>query len=178
MLYSDASVYNNGQIGNQKCYYAVVLEDGTEDGLLLKHVGPWEASVNEGEYKGVMAALRWLHDADLDRSAVIITDSKLVWGHVMDGWRCNWRFVAYRNRVQWLLEATGATLIWKPRGENKAGHFFERVVEHRRKERYRRKGEARRAKRKRVRTWTFDNPEVSGYAGGRGLNGSVGLPVE
>lgn len=164
VLFSDASVYRNGQPGLQDCYYAVVLQDGTDDGLVLKHVGVGDASVNEGEYLGVIAALHWLHDADLERSGVVITDSMLVYGHVMLDWRCNLDVLRrYRDRVRSLLDATGAELIWKPREENKAGWYFQGIIDRRRKEQYRRKKEAKRGKRRRVRAWTLENPELSGY---------------
>lgn len=163
-LYSDSSVYQNGQPGKQEAWFAVVLEDGTQEGLLLQHVFIGDHSVNTGEYRGVIAALQWLHAQDLDRWAVVITDSKLVWSHVMDDWRCSAQFTSYRDRIRWLIEATGATFLWKPRAHNKAGHFFERIVEQRRKDRYRRKGEAKRTKRHVVRVWTFSSPQ-SGYTG-------------
>lgn len=178
VLYTDASVYNNGQRELQDAYYAVVLEDGTEEGLLLRHRRIGNHSVNEAEYRGVLAALAWLHDEDIDRPAVIITDSQLVYGHVMKDWRCKMPSLRrYRDRVRHLISATGAEVIWKPREENKAGWFFQGIVDGRRKEKYRKKKEAKRAKRRIVREWTIDNPEVSGYTGGQGTEGNPRLPV-
>lgn len=174
VLYTDASVYNNGQKELQDAYYAVVLEDGSDDGLLLRHQRIGNHSVNEAEYRGVLAALAWLHDEDIDRPAVVITDSQLVYGHVMKDWRCKLPTLRrYRNRVRTLIQATGAEVIWKPREENKAGWYFQSIVEGRRKEKYRKRKEAKRAKRKQVREWTLANPEASGYAGGQRTNGSA-----
>lgn len=176
VLYSDASVYNNGQPGLQDCYYAVVLADGSHDGLLLKHVGVGDHSVNEGEYLGVIAALRWLHESDLERSGVIITDSKLVYEQVMMNWNCNSvRMAALRDRARRLLEATDAELIWKSRDENKAGWYFEGLIEQRRKAKYRAKKEASRSKRRKVREWTLSNPELSGYRKTKDLPESLSI---
>ena len=172
-MYTDASVYNNGQKDIQDAYYAVFLEDGTDDGLMLKHQRIGNHSVNEAEYRGVIAGLQWLHDADIDRPGVIITDSQLVFGHVVEGWRCTLpNLKRYRNRCRKLMAATGAQLLWKPREENKAGWFFQAIVDARRKEKYRKKKEAKRAKRKVVREWTLANPEASGYR----VGSLAGLP--
>jgi len=144
-----------------------------------------DASVNEGEYRGVIAALRWVSNNDIDQPVVIITDSKLVWGHVMDDWRCApfdkegnpSKLLAFRDIVRVLLEVTDSRLIWKRRDRNMAGWFFEKEVDRRRKEKYANKKERKRSKRKTVRRWTLSNPEQSGYEG-RGIDGVIGLPAE
>lgn len=187
MLYSDASVYNNGQVGLQDCYYAVVLDDGTETGRLLMDVSIGDASVNEGEYRGVIGALRWAADNDMDDPVVVITDSKLVWGHCTQDWNCaefdkdgkRSMLPILRDRVRFLLELLEGRLIWKSRKRNMAGWYFELKVEARRKEKYRTKKEGKRAKRKTVREWTTGNPALSGYTGrhahigGRGSDGPI-----
>ena len=171
VIFCDASVYHNGQPELQDAFFAVVLEDGTHEGLLLRHQHIGNHSVNEAEYRGVIAALQWLHDEDIDRPAVIITDSQLVYGHVVKDWRCSLDTLRrYRNRVRKLMEATGAQVIWKPRAQNKAGWFFQGIVDGKRKAKYRQKKEAKRAKRKIVRQWTLDNPNESGYVGGQGVD--------
>jgi len=173
ILYSDASVYNNGQPGLQDCYYAVVLDDGSEEGKLLMDVSIGDASVNEGEYRGVIGALRWVADNDLDEPVVVITDSKLVWGHVTQGWNCAIQdkdgnlsiLPVLRDQARVLLQLLDARLLWKSRNRNMAGWYFEKKVDARRKEKYRTKKEGRRAKRKTIREWTVGNPEISGYEG-------------
>lgn len=169
-LYSDCSVYNNGQKGLQEAYYAVVLDDGTVSGKLLMDVFIGDASVNEGEYRGVIAALRWAAD-NADDPVVVISDSKLVVGHVTQGWQCAEsdkngnpsQLPILRNQVQHLLGLLESRLIWKRRNRNMAGWYFEKKVEARRKEKYRVKKEKRRVKRKTVREWTTEHPELSGY---------------
>jgi ribonuclease HI len=165
----------------QDAYYAVVVDDDSDEGLLVAHVGIGNASVNEGEYRGVIAALRWIADADLDTRAVVITDSQLVHGHVIKAWRCS-KFdqngqpsilPVLRDTVRYLLWLTDSELFWKSRNRNLAGFFFQGIVDARRKEKYRLKKEGRRAKRKKVREWTFDNPETSGYGAGRAPRLSV-----
>lgn len=181
IVYSDASVYQNGQPGLQDAYYAVVVDDDSDKGLLVAYEGIGDASVNEGEYRGVIAALRWIADEDLDRRAVVITDSQLVYGHVVKGWRCakydqhgNLSILPrLRDIVQHLLEKTEAELFWKSRNRNLAGFFFQGIVDARRKEKYRAKKEGRRVKRKRVRAWTVNNPDLSGYGLGRAPRLSV-----
>lgn len=173
IVYSDASVYNNGQPGLQDCYYAVVVDDDSDEGKLVVHEGIGDASVNEGEYRGVIDALRWIADEDLDTRAVVITDSQLVHGHVVKDWRCA-KFdqqgnpsvlPQLRDTVRYLLWLTDAELFWKSRNRNLAGFFFQGIVDARRKEKYRLKKEGRRKKRKTVREWTFENKEISGYEG-------------
>lgn len=173
IVYSDASVYNNGQVGLQDCYYAVVVDDDSDEGKLVVHEGIGDASVNEGEYRGVIAALRWIAEADLDQRAVVITDSQLVHGHVVREWRCSKYdqngelsiLPILRDQVRYLLWLTDSELFWKSRNRNLAGFFFQGIVDARRKEKYRAKKENRRAKRKTVRAWTFENEELSGYTG-------------
>lgn len=191
-LYSDSSVYNNGDKEKQDAYYAVFLDDGTPEGKMVayEHIG--NHSVNEGEYLGVIAALTWIADNDLDRRAIVITDSQLVVGHVVGTkvldrttgkfsvrpWHCaeyttdgsKSPLPELRDRVRHLLDLTDSDLIWKRRNRNMAGWFFEKEVERKRKEKYRKKKERKRVKRKRVRKWTLDNPEQSGYKG-RGPRG-------
>lgn len=151
----------------------MVLDDGTEDGRLLMDVSIGDASVNEGEYRGVIGALRWAADEDLDGPVVVITDSKLVWGHVTQDWQCaefdkngNKSILpVLRDQARTLLELLEARLLWKSRNRNMAGWYFEAKVEARRKEKYRTKKEGKRVKRKTVREWTVSNPEISGYTG-------------
>ena len=180
-LFSDGSVYNNGQKGCQEAFYAVFLDDGTEEGKLLFHEDIGDASVNEAEYRGVIAALRWISDNDIDEQVIIITDSKLVWGHVLDDWRCApfdkegnpSKLLAFRDIVRVLLEVTDSRLIWKRRDRNMAGWFFEKEVDRRRKEKYANKKERKRSKRKTVRRWTLSFPDLSGYSGNRAASTSA-----
>jgi len=170
-LYCDASVYNNGSRGQQEAYCAVFLDDGTAQGKELVYKAIGDKSVNEGEYEGVISALNWIAENDLDRRAIVITDSQLVYGHVVKGWHCatftkdgrESTLPGLRDRVRYLLELTESDLLWKSRRRNLAGHFFEREVERRRREKYNTKKHKRRSKRTRVRDWTILNPKLSGY---------------
>lgn len=181
IIYSDSSVLNNGQPGLQDCYYGVVVDDDSDEGKLVAHVGIGDASVNEGEYRGVLAALRWIADEDLDRRAVVITDSQLVHGHVVRDWKCAKidkdgnpsKLPVLRDRVRHMLALTETELFWKSRERNLAGWFFQKIVDKRRKEKYRLKKEGRRAKRKKVRAWTLGNPSISGYGANRAPRLSV-----
>ena len=55
---------------------------------------PLPATSNEAEYEAVIAALTYLRTSNeylkMDREkCVIITDSQLVYGHVVKNWKCN-----------------------------------------------------------------------------------------
>lgn len=129
-LWSDAQVFNNGK-PNQDCYFAVVLDDDTERGLLISHQAIGNETVNVGEYRGVIAALEWAHETESD--VHVITDSQLITGHLFDGYRCSPALRQYRDRVIELAEATDADLEWKPRAYNKAGWYFDGLLKARKK---------------------------------------------
>ena len=59
---------------------------------------PMKATSNEAEYEAVLAGIEYLKTANesykLDREeCFIITDSQLVYGHVVKGWKCNFEYL-------------------------------------------------------------------------------------
>lgn len=167
-LYTDASVLHNGKHRFQDSYCAVVVDNGTYLGKLVRYVHLGSYSVNESEYYGIIEALRWILYNDIEYPCVIITDSQLAYKQVYGFTPCfNDPLYSLRNHTVELLEKTGAKLMWKSRKRNLAGWFFQNLVKQRRKDKYRVRKEKKRGKRKLVRQWTIDNPEISGY-GGRG----------
>lgn len=134
VVYTDGSVYNNGR-PNQRCYFAVVREDGQ----LLKHGYGGPGSVNDGEYQGAVWALTW---ALAQRTPIhLVTDSQTVERHVSGVNKCTVdRLRAYRDEVRRLLRASGSVLEWRPRKGNLAGAYFDVILKARTKRHARTRG--------------------------------------
>lgn len=127
--WTDASVTQNGRPG-QECQYAVVLDDGSRDGHLLLVANIGSKTVNDGEYSGVIAALKYA--AAAHEPYEIITDSQLVARQVSGVYTTHQSHLkAYRDTVRSLLGQTDSVLLWRPRAENKAGWYWARVLKER-----------------------------------------------
>lgn len=112
----------------------MVLQDGTETGELLCHKAGGDGTVNDGEYSAVLWALKWTRRRG--SRARVITDSLLVASQVSGEYRTQHAHLRrYRDKVRTLLEETGSTLEWQSRDDNLAGHFFDWVLEQRRRAR-------------------------------------------
>mgnify|MGYP001607600745 CR=1 FL=1 len=147
-IWTDCTLF--GEKDNWDCYYTVVLDDEEKEGLghraecvhpgeLWEYVGIGNHTSNEGEYSGVIAALRWA--LKTNERVHVITDSNLIDGHVRRGWYCKATLIPYRDKVLRLLIETDAVLEWKPRQYNKAGWYNDKRL----KERARDKRERERA---------------------------------
>ncbi len=77
---------------------------------------------NEAEYEALVAALEFAV-YQRNENITIYTDSKLVFGQVMKGWKCQDKFRGYLTVIRVLLPV--AKLEWVPREDNLAGELFE-----------------------------------------------------
>lgn len=79
---------------------------------------------NEAEYLAVLKALMMS-----DKHSVVFTDSALVYGHLVKGWRIGEkRLVPFYLKAKGALELSGAKLQWVGRKHNVAGEVLERMV--------------------------------------------------
>ena len=103
----------------QKARYCVVFEDGSE---IVEDLPPGTTN-NQAEYAGLLRALR----DERSRGAEIFTDSRLLVGQVVEGWRVNAPHLREPvSESQRLLREQKASLIWIPREKNRAGKVLER----------------------------------------------------
>ena len=76
---------------------------------------------NEMEYHGVWRALLLAQEGD-----EIVTDSQLVHGQVVKGWKCNQPHLQVRRDACIdMLARKNVSLVWVPREQNVAGKVFE-----------------------------------------------------
>lgn len=127
VLFSDGSVYPAEK--GWDAYFAVVLDDGTPAGRLLRHASVGNATISMAEYLGVIWALEWSKGP-----CNIITDSNLIIGHVFKNWKCIEHLQPYRDKVKSLLSKYNSSLHWESRDNNKAGKFFETIQKRRKRE--------------------------------------------
>lgn len=94
----------------------------------VRGCGPWANTNNEAEYEALKAALEYVAGETkngLDpRTVTIYTDSKLMHGHLMKGWKCQEKFKKWIIPIQVLL-GMGVKLEWVPREQNEAGKWFD-----------------------------------------------------
>jgi len=103
----------------QKAKACVVFEDGD-----MKITEFDRGTNNEMEYTALIHALS---DPRADR-ATIYTDSQLLVGQLTQGWKVNAEHLRPLNeRARALLAQRKATLIWVPRGQNRAGKVLEKA---------------------------------------------------
>ena len=103
----------------QKARYCVVFEDGSE---IVEDLPPGTTN-NQAEYAGLLRALRDMRS----RGAEIFTDSRLLVGQVVEGWRVNAPHLREPvSEAQRSLRERGTTLTWIPREKNRAGKVLER----------------------------------------------------
>jgi len=76
---------------------------------------------NEAEYEGVLSACKNASTRD-----TILTDSKLIYGHCVLGWKCNYKHLQkYVNEITELIYTKVLQLRWIPRDKNAAGKVIE-----------------------------------------------------
>ncbi len=66
---------------------------------------PQDSTSNEAEYKAVIAAITYLKSVNISNdSCIIVTDSQLVYGHVIKNWKCNFAHLrVLRDEIRGLL---------------------------------------------------------------------------
>lgn len=106
-------------MAGQKARSCVVFEDGTE---IVEDLPPGTTN-NQAEYTALLRALR----DERSRGAEIFTDSRLLVGQVVEGWRVNAPHLREPvSESQRLLREQKASLSWIPREKNRAGKVLER----------------------------------------------------
>ena len=129
-IWTDCTLF--GRKDEWDCYFSVVIDNEEDEGLahrrecthpgeLWEYTGIGNHTVNEGEYSGVIAALRWAHETG--ERVHVITDSQLIDGHLRRGFICKESLRPYRDKVRRLIVETDAMVEWKPRQYNKAGWY-------------------------------------------------------
>lgn len=116
----DAGTQNNGMVGFQKTWIAIVTE---KDELILdKFIG--DKTNNEGE---ILAIIEVLKNAELKKESIhVFSDSKIAVGWVSKG-----KTKGAHDRDPMALEAytllknTNSKITWIPRDKNKAGFYLE-----------------------------------------------------
>ncbi len=107
--------------------YSVVITDDNDNCIQAwkKRCGPWVNSNNEAEYEALKIALEWVSYRHVKEQVTVYTDSKLVFGHLMKGWKCQEKFFKWIGPIRVLL-GNNIKLEWIPREQNKAGKLFEK----------------------------------------------------
>jgi len=96
--------------------FAVAREDGE---FTIKKFN--QGTSNEMEYKALIEALKIAKDGD-----EILTDSKLVVGQLLEGWKVKANnLYPLWSMARELLKEKKVELKWIPRKENRAGHLLE-----------------------------------------------------
>lgn len=83
---------------------------------------PLQMTNNEAEYEAVLASLYYLKSNNINNeNCIIYTDSKLVYGQVVGGWRCNFSYLRCRlDAVLQLLKDLPfkVDILWINRNDN------------------------------------------------------------
>ena len=116
----DAGTQNNGMVGFQKTWIAIVSE---KDELILdKFIG--DKTNNEGE---ILAIIEVLKNTERNKESIhVFSDSKIA-----VGWATKGKTKGARDRDSMALEAytllknTNSKITWIPREKNKAGFYLE-----------------------------------------------------
>ena len=100
------------------------MQDGEEfTPLLFAHKN--KVTVNQGEYKAVIEALRQVEAREL-KNVSLFTDSKLVVQQVKGEWKCKvHKLKSLRGDLRKLLASTESSLEWVGRDFNLAGKILE-----------------------------------------------------
>lgn len=116
----DAGTQNNGMVGFQKTWIAIVFEN--DELILDKFVG--DKTNNEGEILAIIEALK---NAELKKESIhVFSDSKIA-----VGWATKGKTKGAHDRDPMALEAytllknTNSKITWIPREKNKAGFYLE-----------------------------------------------------
>jgi len=97
--------------------FAVVFEDGR----IVQEATREKKTNNVMEYESLIKALESCKEGD-----EIFTDSQLLVGHVLGGWKVRKKhLLPYVQKAQKLVGEKKVKLTWVPREKNKAGKLFE-----------------------------------------------------
>jgi len=100
---------------------AITDKDGN---LILNKKFRKKLTNNELEYEAILAALKIA-----DAKDTIISDSKLCVEQIVGNFKIKKEHLKpYAEKAKTILEAKPVSIIWKPREENLAGHFLEKLV--------------------------------------------------
>lgn len=95
-----------------------------EDGTIKKGSIPEEKTNNEMEYEALINALKLCSDKDC-----IFTDSQLVEGQIMKGWKITKEHLfPLVMKAKQLIKEKNVPLAWISRNENFAGHILDNKV--------------------------------------------------
>lgn len=113
-IFFDGSGWNGRSSG-----FAVVFADSRKAPIVARLRE--NKTNNEMEYAGLLEALTHAEVGD-----ELITDSQLVVGQVLGGWKVNAAHLRpLVEKAKALVEAKKVTLVWVPREQNLAGKLFE-----------------------------------------------------
>jgi ribonuclease HI len=102
--------------------YAIVWRSGSHH----TYTTPEKHTNNEMEYMAIIGALELDITKDGDE---ILTDSRLIIGHLTLGWKRNFvHLQALYDKLTKLLQTKNVTIRWVPRNENRAGKLIEREL--------------------------------------------------
>ena len=97
--------------------FAVVFEDGR----IVRGATKEKKTNNVMEYESLIKALESCKEGD-----EIFTDSQLLVGHVLGGWKVRKKhLLPYVEKAKTLVAKKKVKLTWVPREKNKAGKLFE-----------------------------------------------------
>lgn len=89
---------------------------------------------NQSEYQGLLLALNWVENILFDlvknniKQIIIYTDSKLIAGHVNNGWKVNVNralVLRSKRKLNEIKKQIKIDVAWIPREENQAGMILE-----------------------------------------------------
>jgi len=85
------------------------------------YIAEFQMTNNEAEYFALIEALKFARDGDR-----IFTDSELVVGQVLKGWKINFEHLRRLNVFVKKILSPNIQIIWIPRESNYAGKLLER----------------------------------------------------
>jgi len=109
----------------------VVNLDGKPFKTFGKFIGENKTN-NEMEYMAVIEAIKFLKDKNISRrNCIIYTDSKLVYGQVVAGWKVNYEHLRIlRNKIRSLLEMVpfNIEIKWVKRWNNQIANDLAQAI--------------------------------------------------
>jgi len=109
----------------------IVNLDGRPFKAFGKFIGENKTN-NEMEYIAIIEAIKFLRDKNIGKKdCIIYTDSKLVYGQVVAGWRVNYEHLrVLRDKVRSLLEMTpfNIEIKWVKRWDNRIANGLAQAI--------------------------------------------------
>jgi len=119
----------SGNPGKGKAVVCIDKKDCTfipHDVMLSKNLG--KTTNNQAEYYGLLLALDWIEknmsELAKEKQTTIYTDSKLIEGHMNQGWKINKNtdlVLKAKKRMEKIKKKIDIRITWLPREVNKAG---------------------------------------------------------